>query len=133
MAIIEHDVLEATRLEDKAFDATLETLTSTSVIVYGLEIDNSDNNVDVYGKFYNATAASGVGTADPDMVLQVDAGEKRKMAFSRGVIDTGVVIPATGLLFDAAAVGLKAACVTDPGTAGTTGPTNAVGLRMFTD
>jgi hypothetical protein len=137
MAIVEQGVLEATRRTDNVFDATLETLTDDSAIVYGLEIDNSDNPVDVYAKFYDNSAsamASGVGTTPPDMVLQVDKGDVRRVAFTRGVVAASVVTPAAGMLFDdAAGVGLKGACVTDPGTGGTTSPTNDVTLKLHTD
>jgi len=133
MAIIEQGVLETNRVEDIVFDATAETIDAASNITYGMEIDNTDNIVEVFGKFYNSALASGVGTTDPDMVLQVDAGKKRKVAFTRGVLAGGVIVPAAGILFNVAAVGLKAACVTDPGTGGTTSPTNAVKLRMHTD
>lgn len=133
MALILQGILEATRIEDQALDNSLETLDAASMIAYSMEINNADNNVDVYAKFYNKNSAVTVGTTDPEMIIKVDAGVTRKLAFTRGTVSSSVVTPAAGILFDVASAGVKAACVTDAGTGGTTSPARAVKLNVNAD
>ena len=94
-----------------------DAIKASSAVLYLIEIDNSLNAAEAeYLKLYNA--ASGgvtVGTTAPDMVIYIPAAAKFTIAFPAGIT------------FGTA---LTAACVTGAGTAGTTGPTSNVTVRL---
>jgi len=97
----------------------------TATIVYSGEIDNSGNTAAVYLKLYDSVGAPAVGTAVPEMVLKVAAGEKRPFTLMNS--------DGTAWTSPAGTTELWAACVTTGGTAGTTSPTNAVKATFHTD
>ena len=99
-------------------DATAEvdTLKAGSGTLYKVEIDNSTNNVPVYVKLWLLTSTVTVGTTDPHYIFKCPASVTRVYSCPKGA---------------AFATGLKAACVTTAGTAGTSNPTNDVVYRIL--
>lgn len=95
--------------------ATEDTVKGASAVIYAIEIDNTLNTAANYFKAFNTAGAVTVGTTIPDMILLAPAGTKKTYVFKRG------------LTFG---TGLKIACVTTPGTAGTTAPTNNVAVQV---
>ncbi|KPL09538.1 hypothetical protein AMJ71_06105 [candidate division TA06 bacterium SM1_40] len=132
MAIIQHGILEATKHTDLDLNATAEELASSAKTIYGMEIDNTNNSVDVFVKCYDTNNASPptVGTTVPDMIIRVGAGKIRSVSSTRGTVSGGNVTPAAGFAFG---TGLYMACVTAGGTAGTTGPTEDVKATVYTN
>lgn len=122
MSVSAHGFLATSNFKDVLANATAELDLSggASVAAFVVSVDNSQNNVAVYLKIYNATAPT-VGTTAPEWVFKCPAGAKRTQAF--GTRATGRTL-ATGLSF---------AVVTAGGTAGTTGPTNPVGVQIATN
>tara|TARA_R110001583_G_scaffold13263_4_gene57435 strand:+ start:6563 stop:6940 length:378 start_codon:yes stop_codon:yes gene_type:complete len=103
--------------EDTDSDATLELVDGTSGVLYTVYADNTGNtSTQVYVKLYNATATANVtfGTTAPHYILPVAAGATKQFCFPDGLGYDGLVV-ATG---------------TSGGTEGTSGPTNAVVLRI---
>jgi len=89
---------------------------ASSATIYAIDVDNSANASPSYLKLYNAASGSvTVGTTTPDVIIMAPANTR---------ID--IPIPA-GLVFGTA---LTAACLTGAGTAGTTGPTSDVTVRI---
>lgn len=92
-------------------------VTGAAGSIYQIEIDNSANSDNpAFLKIYDAAAPT-IGTTNPDWQVKVPVNQERS-----------VTIP-QGLDFS---VALSFACVTTGGTPGTTGPTNAVIVRMVT-
>jgi hypothetical protein len=89
------------------------------VTLYSIDADNSANGAATYIKLYDALSDSAtdliVGTTAPHMILLVPASSRRVFEFPAGV-------------------GFASWCgiagVTAGGTAGTTGPTSAVTVRL---
>lgn len=87
---------------------------ASSAVIYQIEVDNTANAAASYLKIYN-TGTVTVGTTVPDLVLMVPASVSRAVA-----------IP-LGLTFGTA---VSVACTTAGGTAGATGPTSDVLVRI---
>jgi|3_EtaG_2_1085321.scaffolds.fasta_scaffold122062_2 SUMO ligase MMS21 Smc5/6 complex component len=105
-------------LQDDATATSDNNITSQAVTIYLIEIDNTavgNASQANYLKLYNNVSPT-VGTTAPDMCLMVTANTKRSYAFTEGI------------LFG---TGLSMACVTTPGTAGTTDPPGDVVVRIL--
>ena len=102
---------------DTDVDETAKTsVTGAAGTIYMIDVDNEDNSDNAaYLKIYD-NAAPTIGTSSPDMIFRVPVNQKRSF-----------VIP-DGLDFN----DLSFCCVVSGGTAGTTGPTNAVTVKMVT-
>lgn len=122
MSLTVSEKLETSTYVDTDSDASAELVTSTDdKSVFGFQADNTQNSVDSYLKLYNSNAAANVGTDIPVFIARLPAGEKRKQPIgSRGA----------GYSFSD---GISFAVVTDPGTGGTTAPTNDVEVVLKTD
>mgnify|MGYP001593378442 CR=1 FL=1 len=83
--------------------------------LYAVTIDNAANAAYEFFKAYNA-AVPVVGTTDPDMILMVPASVVRTYVFKTG---------------NSFATALSYAMVTAAGTAGTTGPTSNVLVKIL--
>ena len=83
--------------------------------IYQVDIDNSGNGAASYLKIYN-NASPVVGTTAPDIVIMAPASGRRVWTDTTGT---------------ALGTALSFACVTTGGTAGTTGPTSAVTVRIL--
>ena len=102
---------------DTAVNATkVENINSGAATLYAVKMDNSANSsTATFFKLYDATSIT-VGTTTPNMTFKVAGGAT-----------TRVIIP-KGISF---ATGISYAAVTDGGgTAGTTAPTNAIGIVL---
>lgn len=100
---------------DSDVDNTAENnVNDGAATIYSIVIDNTANAATSYIKFYNAAAPT-VGTTAPDMILMMPASVEREFTFPDGVV------------FSSA---LSWAGVTTAGTAGTTGPTSNVVMRV---
>ncbi len=121
MAIAEFQRIAVTTFQDDSVTATPEEIATAAKTVYGFEVDNSQNAENVFFKMYNVNTAPSIGTAVPDHVYRVLAGEK-----------LGIVFDADGS-GHAFSTGLFVVCVTQGGTPGTVSPTNPVSLIMPTD
>ena len=87
---------------------------ASSAVVYQIEVDNTANAAASYLRLWN-TGTVTVGTTAPDFVLLIPASVSRALTIPQG------------LTFGTA---LTAACVTTAGTAGLTGPTSDVIVRI---
>ena len=106
-------------VRDTDSDATSEDdVRSGATTLYLVRVDNSANSAITYTKLYDAASAT-IGTTVPDMVLMTPA----------SVIREFWVGGADGIAF---ATGLCVASLTAGGTAGTTGPTSAVTVDLYT-
>ena len=91
--------------------------TSAATVLKLLSIDNTANAAATsYAKFINAATYT-VGTGAPDMIIPVPGGATIEVA----------IMGTTNLGFSFGTA-LSTACVTTPGTAGTTNPTSDVVL-----
>ena len=98
-------------------DETEDDVDSGAGTLYAVEIDNTLNGAITYVKLYEAAAADvTVGTTAPNFIFRVAASEKRVFHMPEGV---------------AYATALSMAAVTAAGTAGNTGPTSAVTVRIL--
>jgi len=105
-----------TIIEDTDANDTVETAASSGGTLYQVYISNTNNSGQVYIKLYEATAGSvTLGTTPPSFIFPCLAANTRQFDFP------------TGLSF---ASNLSFACTTEPGTAGTTAPTNDVLVRL---
>lgn len=96
-------------------DESEDDVDSGSGVLYGLEIDNSNNGAVTFIHLYNAASgAVTVGTTEPDFRFQVPASVKRT-----------VMIP-DGMAYDTA---LSIAATTTAG--GNTGPSSAVTVKLL--
>jgi hypothetical protein len=91
------------------------SVTGAAGTIYMIDIDNTGNSVASYFKIFD-TATVTVGTTVPDYVFKIPSSQRRCIAIPEGLDFTN----------------LSCACTTAGGTAGTTGPTNAVTVRMVT-
>lgn len=97
-------------------DETEDDVDSGAGTLYAIEIDNTGNAAITYVKLYEAASGSvTVGTTAPDFIFRVAASVSRAIIFPAGL---------------AYATALSIAAVTAGGTAGTTGPTSAVTVRI---
>lgn len=102
-------------VDDEADEVAKIAVTGAAGNLYQVDVDNEANAAASYLKVYDAASPT-VGTTAPDFIFRVAAGQRR-----------GLVIP-DGWYFSY----LSFAVVTSGGTAGTTGPTSAVTVRMVT-
>ena len=103
---------------DADCDTTVETVSGSSLVIHSIEIDNTLNaaSEDVWLCLFNTTGSVTVGTTAPDMALPCEGGKRVTFASTTGfTMNTG----------------LKIACKTTGGTAGTTSPTNDVKVRIL--
>jgi len=101
-------------VETAADETPRQGATGAAGTLYQVEVDNAANSGDpAYLKVYDLAAVT-VGTDPPNLIFEAAPG-----AVANYVIPHGW--PFTDLSF---------ACVTTPGTAGATGPTNPVVVRM---
>tara|TARA_X000001388_G_scaffold36596_1_gene25894 strand:- start:510 stop:875 length:366 start_codon:yes stop_codon:yes gene_type:complete len=96
--------------------STVDVLKAGSGTLYKVEINNTTNSSPVYVKLWLSTGSITVGTTDPHYVFKCPASVTRSYSCPKGA---------------AFATGLKAACVTTGGTAGTSNPTNDVIYRIL--
>ena len=94
--------------------STAVVVKATSTVLYEMEIDNTANAAASYVKLYN-TGTVTVGTTVPDWVVMVPASVSRTLVMPLGVT------------FGTA---LAVATTTAGGTAGSTGPTSDVLVRI---
>ena len=98
-------------------DETEDDVDSGAGVLHEIEIDNTLNAAVTYVKLWDGTAGSTTpGTTAPDFIFRVAAGVKRTFVIPEGA---------------AYATALCVGAVTTPGTAGTTGPTSAVSVRIL--
>lgn len=105
-------------VEDTDVDSTVKTnITGAPGSIYQIDVDNTANIADdVYIKIYN-DGSPVVGQSDPDLIILVKNSIRRSL-----------VIP-EGMEFDTA---ISYCCVVEPGTEGSTDPTEDVILRLVT-
>jgi hypothetical protein len=136
MAVSSAGFLGTSVFRDLDVDGSVELLFTGAIVLYGIEVDNSQNDSDVFLKLWDSAGVS-VGTDAPDLVFRVEAGQKlfQPLVFAdlsdlaaQG-LDTGNIVE-KGSTFT---TGLSVACVTTGGTAGTTSPTNDVTATLITD
>ena len=113
-----------TDLELNSSPEALVPSTTTAGEIFGLELNNSQNTVDVYVKIYDETSSPTVGTTAPIFIFRVKAGSRRAVSLSYS--DTNAV---KGYIFSNEAY---IACVTTPGTEGSTSPSNKVTATVIT-
>ncbi len=111
MALTSIGNLHSNTYKDIDLDATAEVVGIGGLTLFAFEIDNTQNTVPVYLKVYEGSPT--VGSTDPDMVFCIPASSRRTHFMNNHV----------GVLLTSA---LNVACVTDPGTGGTTSPPNNV-------
>lgn len=129
MTMTAYGQLENQTFQDVVADGTVEVILdlaaeSDTIILFGFEVDNTQNDAVVYVKVYFVETIT-VGTSLPTYILKVPASSKRYLPVGGGA----------GRKFTAAATpeDLGFVVVTDPGTGGTTGPTNDVEVTAKTD
>ncbi len=110
--------LEAQKHRNLVCDNSLWVV-GTTPKVYAWEIDNSANSSAVYFKVYDAASPS-VGTTAPHWCIKVPA-------------STVLPIPTVSGDGHTFAAKCNMACVAEPGTPGTTSPTNPVKVSVWTD
>ena len=97
-------------------DESEDDVAAAAGTLYQIQIDNTGNAAVTYVKLYDAGAAAvTVGTTAPDWIFRVAASVSRTIPFPEGA---------------AFATALSVAALTAGGTAGTTGPTSAVTVRI---
>ena len=109
--------LSASIISDADSNATSEdNVRNGATTVYMVDIDNSANAAVTYTKLYNSTGPT-VGTTAPDMIFMVPASVRKVF-----VLDPAGIAFSTGLSF---------ASLTAGGTAGSTGPTSDVIVKIL--
>ena len=109
--------LSASIISDADSNATSEdNVRNGATTVYMVDVDNSANAAITYVKLYDSTGPT-VGTTAPDIILKVTASARKVF-----VLDPGGIAFTTGLSF---------ASLTAGGTAGTTGPTSDVIVKIL--
>ena len=99
------------RAEQTAGTVAVDTIGSGSVFIHQIYINNTLNTTSVYLKLYDSGSSVTVGTTDPDFVFPCAGSSVAEFGIHPGASFGN---------------GIKAAVVTDPGTAGTTSPTSDV-------
>lgn len=109
--------ITANIVQDSASNATSEdNVRNGATTVYMVDVDNSANAAVTYVKLYDSAAPT-VGTTAPDMILKVTASARKVFVF-----DMAGIAFTTGLSF---------ASLTAGGTAGVTGPTSDVIVKIL--
>jgi len=109
--------LSASIISDADSNATSEdNVRNGATTVYMVDVDNTANSATTFVKLYDATGPT-VGTTAPDFILKVKASVRRVF-----VLDPLGADFTTGLSF---------ASTTAGGTAGTTGPTSDVIVKIL--
>jgi len=110
--------ISSARWTDDAASATEVEVSTSSINIHQVRIDNTANSTILYLKLYNLAASSlTVGSNSPESILPVDAGSTVEYDFDPGM---------------AFGTALCYAVVTTPGTAGTTAPATAITLEILT-
>lgn len=118
MALTSFTLVETTVYKDVDLDNTGEILVAGTPTLFGAKFDNTANTSAVYVKIYDkASAASDADT--PKYIIKVPASGTFEFQPNMGL----------GRKF---ALGISMRCVTEAGTAGTTGPTNDVTATVKT-
>lgn len=125
MAVTVSGFLGTARYTDLELNSSPEALVPSAGSIFGLEIDNLQNTDDSYVKVYDESSSPTIGTTDPIFVFRVKAGSKRAVPLSHS--ESAAVV---GYLFTNDAY---IACVTTPGTSGSTNPSNKVTAEVVTD
>lgn len=95
---------------------TVVGVKASSAVIYAIDIDNSANAATTFVKLWNVASGSvTIGTTPPDMIIPVPASTRLP-----------IPIP-SGITF---ATAVTVASVTAAGTAGSTGPTSDVIVRL---
>ena len=109
--------LSASIISDADSNATSEDdVRNGATTVYLVDVDNSANAATTYVKLYD-NAGPTVGTTAPDIILKVTASTRKVFT-----LDMGGIAFTTGLSF---------ASLTAGGTAGSTGPTSDVIVKIL--
>ena len=101
---------------DTAAAATVQYAKGGSVKLVGFLVNNESNGAKSYIKFYDATSGVTVGTTAPIALFMVPASTSRMYTMPGGI---------------AFSTGVAYAVVTSGGTAGTTGPSSSVTVRLL--
>lgn len=104
---------------DTALGALLQSPSGNTSYIFQVRIDNSANTGAVYLKIYDAGSGSSVsvGSTHPDFIFPCAGESVAEFSFYPGAF---------------IANGLHMACVTTPGTAGNSAPSNSVIVRLLT-
>ena len=103
---------------DTAATATEVEVSSSSINIHQVRIDNTANSTKLYLKLYNLAASSlTVGSNSPESILCVEAGSSVEYSFEPGM---------------AFGTALCYAVVTTGGTAGVTAPATAITVEILT-
>lgn len=121
MALSAYGNLGTQKFTDVDLDNSVSQLLAAGATLFGLEVNNSQNSVDVFVKIWDKASAVTVGTTAPRFIFRVPAGEI--LPFPTYGNGDGYVLTN----------GLAVACVTAGGTAGTTSPDNAVTASFWTN
>ena len=97
--------------------STASVISSSSVTVFVVEINNTANSVNTYVQLFNHASPT-VGTTDPHVILKAPASQKVAYQFSVGI---------------AFGTALSVVAVTNAGTAGTSNPSSAVIVKAVYD
>lgn len=104
---------------DVDVNGTGKLLVSGTPALVALEVDNTQNSIDVFLKIWDKATAPVIGTDDPDIVIRVSAGTKLVVPYPSD---------GDGVLFINP---MYVACVTTGGTTGTTSPPNTVTATIY--
>lgn len=99
-------------------DNTPKELLAGTPTLFAVEIDNSQNSVDVFFKMWSVTPVV-IGTTDPDIVIRVAAGT---------ILPVMLPSDGDGIAFSA---NMFVACVTIGGTVGSVSPPNTVTATVW--
>ena len=113
-----HGAISAFRIEDTDVGATLQKVADGALYIDQIFIDNTNNAAAMYLKFYDVASGGSctVGTTNPNYLFPVAASDTAQYAMNPGAHF------ASGIAF---------ACLTEPGTGGTTAPTNDVSVKIL--
>lgn len=109
--------ISASRAEETDGTSTVNAIGSGTLYLDQVSIDNTGNaNDPVYLKMYDTGATGSTGSTVPDFIFPCAAGEIIQLSFEPGGRFTN---------------GMQVAVVLEPGTAGTTSPTNNVSYSLL--
>lgn len=117
---VQYTNLHTTTYKDRILNSTAEEIATSSITVFAVELDNSNNTVASYAKFYNVSSSPSVGSDAPDMIIKVPKSTKMTVAIGNN---------GEGKVFG---TGLFIAGVTTGGTSGSTDPTNDFVGTLYT-
>jgi len=110
--------VSSARWTDTAATATEVEVSTSSINIHQVRIDNTANSTKLYLKLYNLAASSlTVGSNSPESILPVEAGSSVEYGFDPGM---------------AFGTALCYAVVTTGGTAGSTDPGTAITVEILT-